>query len=73
MYGKMGTFSVDMAEDRGFTYNSSTMGKHVTNRNYVDSAITTETATRASEDDELRSAISEEVATRANEDSKLQN
>ena len=57
MYGKMGTFSVDMAEDRGFTYSSSTMGKHVTNRNYVDSAISAEAETRADEDSRLQDYI----------------
>ena len=72
MYGKMGTFSVDMAEDRGFTYDSSTMGKQVTNRNYVDTAISTEATTRATEDADIRDKLSEEAATRANEDSKLQ-
>lgn len=72
MYGKMGTFSVDMAEDRGFTYDSSTMGKQVTNRNYVDSAISAEAATRAAEDADIRAKLSAEVATRTAEDSKLQ-
>ena len=71
MYGKMGTFSVDMAEDRNFTYDVSTMGKHVTNRNYVDSAISAEAATRAAEDADIRNKLSAEVATRAAEDANI--
>lgn len=71
MYGKMGTFSVDMAEDRGFTYNSSTMGKHVTNRNYVDSAISAEANTRAAEDSKLQDYIDQEIQTRAAEDADI--
>lgn len=71
MYGKMGTFSVDMAEDRGFTYSSSTMGKHVTNRNYVDSAISAEAETRADEDSRLQDYIDQEILTRSAEDADI--
>ena len=71
MYGKMGTFSVDMAEDRGFTYDSSTMGKQVTNRNYVDTAISAEANTRANEDSKLQDYIDQEIQTRAAADAEI--